>query len=1410
MSSALAFISQDRRLALAGGQSLPDPALGVVLFADISGFTPLTNAYVTSLGPQRGVEAATRSLNVVYTALIAALDTWGGSVVGFSGDGMTCWFGPAEDGEALTVLAQTAVQGAFALHGALAPERTIHIDQQNTVELGIKVALAAGRVRRFVVGDPAIQLIDVIGGLPVDLTGIGEQLAVPGEIVIANSMLPYVPGTVNSDRRMRDGRLFAVLRQTSGGQSVSPRVPVASGDPLPPAEAVRAWLLPDVADRLATVDERFWAELRLGVALFVRFNGLEFDQDSAAPQLADTFIRRVQAIVHRLEGALIQVTTGDKGSYLYAAFGVTKSHSDDGVRAAAAAVEILQDEVARAQVSTLQVGLAAGRMRTGAYGSPTRRTFGAQGSAVNLAARLMMAAPADAIFATQDLAMTIQDRFDVAHVSDMNLKGMAAPIPVYQVNGIRTRRSAFELLDRPLVGREAELVRLGAALQRTQEGSGTWLELVGPAGVGKSVLLHALASLGHVNGATVAFVEADAIRGHTAYQTVAELLRRSLAVGARLDLSDSNPELLLEWAAARNPGWLPRLPLLRDLLGLELSDTPVTLGLTPELRQAALASLTGELFAALAAERPLLLLVDNGQWLDEASQAILAQIGHGLGDASILLVTTARAGATLQWGEVGPDAIGIRELDSDAMYALVAQQLQPASDPVIARLVDRVAQGNPYVATETIAFLRQGAYLVRKYDTWSLSEKYTATLRAAQVLVYTMDGWTIAPEVDRSGALPGVPDSLHGLLLARFDRLPDHAKLTLKIASVIGRQVDTSLLALVQPPSQSGDVLQEALARLQQDDLLILAPDDMVSPAAPPLATAPHLVFRHNLMQEVVYDTLLHSQQQELHAAVAQALEAQAPEAVEQLAHHYGAADMSEGELRAKAIRYIDLAAAKHEREFANETALQLVTRLIELAPDWSIAARRIRLLHILARRREEADALEQAKRWQAVAGYELPLWESRYFEQISDYEAAHQTATVAFSLAPPNDVRARVECLVQQASVAGREGDYTVEAEYDRQALEIAETGTLDDPSVMIDLLYDLGLVYRSQGNFDEACAKFQEALELAQETEQLAAEAKVRTAFGFTALQQRRFDFALEHSEAALHLRRTIGDRRGEGASLSSLAQVLIHGFGDYIRARDMLLEAFAIQRSIGNRWSMVVNLNELGVLHIMIGQYRAAEPYLREALGLCGEIGTTTGLAHVNCNLGLVLRELGELRGAQKVLADALAAAESVGDPQIVAQIRSENAQVALALGDWGTAVSEAAAVCTILDDLDLRLMSTPDLLTQARAHLANGDREKAVKLATSAWAILTACDGQGPDFPQRDAYYCGIVFAEVGDTEPARLAFNQARRWLDDRAARIRDAELRRAYYYDVALHAEIMAATGSPRTPAAADRLYPHR
>ena len=212
-----AYLPLDRRHALATGRPLPDRVEGAVLLADIAGFTPLADALASSLGPQRGAEELTRLLNEVYDALITQIHRYGGSVIAFSGDGFVCWF---EGDPALRAVAcGLAMQKAMSPFAA-APTAGASGERGRTseaVSFSVKVGVAAGSVRRFLVGDPQVQRLDVLAGAALERMGFRAAAAwMPVAAVVPNlreagPMLlrkrglsrPALPSTSNTSARRR-------------------------------------------------------------------------------------------------------------------------------------------------------------------------------------------------------------------------------------------------------------------------------------------------------------------------------------------------------------------------------------------------------------------------------------------------------------------------------------------------------------------------------------------------------------------------------------------------------------------------------------------------------------------------------------------------------------------------------------------------------------------------------------------------------------------------------------------------------------------------------------------------------------------------------------------------------------------------------------------------------------------------------------------------------------------------------------------------------------------------------------------------------------------------------------------------------------------------------------------------------
>ena len=595
MDALSAYIPTDRRHALASGQGLPDRTHGAALFVDIAGFTPLAEALAQDLGPQRGAEQLTHHLNQVYDLLIAELDRYRGSVIGFSGDAITCWF----DGDQGLAAAACALQMQRAMEGLA----TVALPSGGQVSLSAKAGLAVGQARRFMVGDPDRQLIDVLAGRLLDEMSEAEHRAEPGEVVLASSAMEALGDRVEIGRyREADGRGFYAVGELRSEVQADPW-PELPPDALNEAE-VRPWLLAPVYERLRAGQGEFLAELRPAVAHFLRFEGIDYDRDESAGEKLNDFVWRVQRILKAYDGTLVDLTTGDKGSYLYLTFGAPLAHEDDVERAASAALDLRSEAAGLSYLSSIQIGISRGRMRTGAYGGRTRRTYGVLGDATNLAARLMTAADPGEILLSQAAFETVELAFTWRAHPELRVKGKAEPVRVVSLvarSGERGQAAGGRRHLLPMVGRESELALIKENLELALDGHGQIVGIVAEAGMGKSRLLAEASRTARAQGLAVYVGECKSYGTHSSYLVWSDIWRdifkldTSLPIGAQISALEAQLGRL-------NPSLLPRLPLLGALLNLPIPDNELTRSLDATLRKSSLETLTGDLLRSNAGE----------------------------------------------------------------------------------------------------------------------------------------------------------------------------------------------------------------------------------------------------------------------------------------------------------------------------------------------------------------------------------------------------------------------------------------------------------------------------------------------------------------------------------------------------------------------------------------------------------------------------------------------------------------------------------------------------------------------------------------------------------------------------------------------------------------------------------------
>ncbi|MEW5869598.1 MAG: ABC transporter substrate-binding protein [Chloroflexota bacterium] len=990
---ASVYIPADWRQAIAQGQTLPEHTRGAALFADISGFSSLTEALVRAMGPRRGVEELPQHLNRVYDALITEIDHYAGSVIDFAGDSITCWFADEQVASSSSPPARFDCGARRATACGLSMQRVMQtleavpIPGQEPVFLGIKVAIASGEVRRFVVGNADIQLIPALAGSTLNRMAAAEHLAKRGEVLVDAPTIAQVEAAGltlqvsewRSDVEPSDEHRFAVLDTLKCDlHTVAEPAPWPQRSPAALREdQVRPWVLPAIYARLRAGLGDFLTELRPAVAVFVRFQGIHFDEDPKAGEKLNAYIRWVQQVITHYDGTLLQLTIGDKGSYLYATFGAPAGHEDDAQRALNAALEIRQARPELDFILPVQIGISRGTMRTGTYGGRTRRTYGVLGDQVILAARLMQYAQPGEVIVNQILKKSLGEAFTWDRPEEIRVKGKQASVAIVRLGeriepGAPVESANQKAAAGPLVGRLAEFGRLKDALEKLQTGQSRVLIIQGQAGIGKSRLVRELLDLGNGDNLTILQGAGQSIEQHSPYRAWRDIFKAYFNLGngkhrgnpgvqaaAQASTDPEKINLLRKTVRQYAPERLEHLPLLNDLLNLGIPDNNQTLTMDAAQRQQALLALLLALIQGRAKQNPVLLVFEDAQWLDSLSWTLIQRLAQrSTPDSRLLMLLVTRPlddDASLREASSGlrslpgTEIFNLPPLSGEEIVAITAARLDlpvAALPPVIASLVRQRAEGNPFYAEQLVlTLLEQGLIQV-------LSEAEPVRCEVCE---------------DRAALEAALPDTIQGLILSRIDRLPLERQLVLKVAAVIGRSFAYNPLShtLKQHAPISEAALNAHLGALDARELVWLEIPE------PDLT----YIFKHLTVQEIAYQTMAYAQRRQIHREVARwyesAYTADLSPVYALLAHHW-----SQAEDTSKAVHYLLLAGDEARRLYALPEAIQFYQRalaFLRASEQYEHSARTLMKLgltyHLAFNYREARQAYEEGfTLWQQAA----------------------------------------------------------------------------------------------------------------------------------------------------------------------------------------------------------------------------------------------------------------------------------------------------------------------------------------------------------------------------------------------------------------------------------------------------------
>ena len=560
--------------------------------------------------------------------------------------------------------------------------------------------------------------------------------------------------------------------------------------------------------------------------------------------------------IHRFEGTINQFT----GDGVMALFGAPVAHEDHAQRACHAALSIQNDlKVYGVKLKKtydldflMRIGINSGPVVVGSIGDDLRMDYTAIGNTTNLASRMETLADPGTILVSASTHRLTRDFFHFESIGSVSIKGLTEPQEAFQLIktgdvGTRIAASVAKGLT-PFVGRKNSMAKLREAYENTCSGQGRVVGIVGEAGVGKSRLLLEFAS--SLAEDKFFYLEGRCLHygGSMSYLPLLDIIKSYFGIKEDDEESEVKEKLREKiGTSAESPD--SQMAPFEELLSLAVENEEFT-ALDPQQKRKRTFESIRDLFVKMSRIKPLIVAVEDLHWIDRTSEDFLAYLIEELADQRIMLLLMYRQEYTHNWANKPYyTQLSLTQLGTPSSIKLIQALLE--GDEIASEIKDLIltrASGNPLFIEEfTHTLLEDGIIKCEEH-------------------CYFLDG--SAAEID-------VPDTIQGLIAARIDRLEDDIKRTMQVASVIGRDFAYRILKSI---TGMHDELKSYLLNLQGLEFIY---EKQLFPEL-------EYIFKHALIQEVTYFSLLTARRKELHRRVGRAMEEQFGERINEYSNIVG------------------------------------------------------------------------------------------------------------------------------------------------------------------------------------------------------------------------------------------------------------------------------------------------------------------------------------------------------------------------------------------------------------------------------------------------------------------------------------------------------------------------------------------
>lgn len=921
----------------------------------------------------------------------------------------------------------------------------------------------------------------------------------------------------------------------------------------------------------------------------------------------------------------------------------------------------------------------------------------------------------------------------------------------------------------PFVGRQRELGQLLQYTERASQGQGCCVLIAGEAGVGKTRLIQEF--LGHAQLNCHVFQgRCDELSGlpYTPWAEIAyDMLERY------------DPKKLKVLA----PCSLAEVAKLLPEIRVRMPDLPLNPPLPPQPErrrffESVAAFLAG--FVDRKGKKPLILFLDDLHWADAASIDLLSFLLPRLSQQPVFILGAYRAEeiseghclSKLLQGQEFKEVLNVLSLArltlTDVEELVDKLPLQADRPEVFCGHLYRETEGNPLFLVLTLQHLFEKGVLQVEGDRWRVN-------------------------IERLGSdRVGMPSLLQDVIRRRMSLLGEAEMKLLGLASATGRTFDVPLLELAWDGNK--EECFSALAKLVNAKLLVEGHG--------------RYEFSHEKIREVVYGALPPPHRQLMHQKVLHALEQLHASHLDSIAALLARHAHQAGQWK-KTLEYSLQAVTTALKEYRLAEGLELVGMGLEgvhkleaCGADPSCTAQqrfellkqRFEILDFLGHRAEqERDVNEMQKLAEQIndASKLALVFRKRgdLYKKMGRYPEAHGETNKALELYRQcGDREGQGNCFNDLGNIYESQGKYEEALTCYQQQLEIGQE--IQNRLMQGNSLNNTGIVYRVLGRHEDALSAYQRAVEIYRELGDLRGEAVVLNNMGIILWILGRHERALESYQLALGISQAIGDRANEASAVTNMG-ILYHVLGRYEEALHQVQLAIEMCGQLGDKRGQAQNLLNLTAAHLYLGQYEEALRASQECVRLARQIGDKQSEAASLSNLGIVYRTLGKYNEARECAQQGLEIFKGIGYRLGEGLGLQSMANLYAELGQYTEALAMYAEARAMFEKLGAKSQQIASLTKEAIAHLELQELDKA--LASSSQAVRMLEEGQASSGPHEVYFNHYRVLLAQGSAQEALEYLHKAYREVQQRAERIKNAELRKGFLNKVKANREIIEA-----------------